>query len=151
MRVWLKQFSASRRARFQRRRGGYSLLEILIVLAIIALIATVVGPRLMAQFDRSKVTTARLQIRGLESALRTMSLDIGRYPTPDEGLALLMASPENVTGWMGPYWEEAPPPDPWGRPYQYAPPEDDSGSPRVTSLGSDGAPGGTGLAADIDA
>lgn len=143
--------SIQKKNRRSVKPNGYSLLEILIVLAIIALIATVVGPRLMAQFDRSKVTTARLQIRGLESSLRTMSLDIGRYPTPEEGLGLLMEAGEGVTGWMGPYLEEAPPPDPWGRPYQYAPPENDAASPRVSSLGSDGAPGGNGLASDIDA
>lgn len=72
-----------------RRAAGYSLLEILIVLSIIALIAALVGPRLFAQFDKSKVTAAKVQMKALKSALETMRLDIGRYPTPQEGLGLL--------------------------------------------------------------
>ena len=79
-----------RNAHRKRARQGFSLLEILVVLAIIAMLAAVVGPRLFAQLDRSKTTTARLQIRSIEAALETMRLDIGRLPTQQEGLALLM-------------------------------------------------------------
>ena len=85
-------------------KAGYSLLEILIVLAIIALIAALVGPRLFAQFDKSKVTAARVQVKQLASAVETMRLDIGRYPTASEGLALLNAAPSGaVANWSGPY------------------------------------------------
>jgi len=107
----------------QRTREGYSLLEILVVLSIIALIAAVVGPRLFAQLDKSKTQTARLQIRSLEAALETMRLDIGRLPTEQEGLGLLMqANAEQVPGWSGPYLDKALPSDPWARPYIYVAP-----------------------------
>lgn len=129
---------------------GYSLLEILIVLTIIGLIAALVGPRLFAQLDRSKVTTARVQVRSLETALGTMRLDIGRYPATAEGLNLLVAAdPKSVTGWAGPYLGGGLPKDPWGRPYVYEPPGGEGATPKVYSYGSDGKSGGTGNAADI--
>lgn len=140
------------RARRSRHAGkaGYSLLEILIVLTIIALIAALVGPRLFAQLDRSKVTTARVQARGLETALETMRVDINRYPTQAEGLALLtQADPKVVTGWAGPYLAAAVPNDPWGKPYLYEPPKAENQPPAVVSLGADGKPGGTGNSADV--
>lgn len=148
-------------------RGGYSLLEILVVLAIIALIVAVVGPRLFTQLDRSKTTTARLQIRSLEAALETMRLDIGRLPTTQEGLTLLVAAdPASVNGWYGPYLSENLPNDPWGRPYIYEAPAVSAGAatgltdgalqgpagetrPKVMSYGADGVPGGEGVNADV--
>jgi general secretion pathway protein G len=131
-------------------KAGYSLLEILIVLAIIALIAALVGPQLFAQLDRAKVTTARVQVRSLEAALQTMELDIGRYPTQSEGLTLLVAADKrSVAGWNGPYLSGGLPNDPWGHPYAYDPPADAAHPPKVHSLGADGKPGGQGLAADI--
>lgn len=139
-------------------RAGFSLLEILVVLAIIALIAAVVGPRLFTQLDRSKVTTARLQIRSLEAAVETMRLDIGRLPTEQEGLGLLMqADTTSVPGWAGPYLDKALPLDPWARPYVYvAPKAADSSLPAlqsdsatIISYGADGQSGGNGLNADI--
>jgi general secretion pathway protein G len=131
-------------------KAGYSLLEILIVLAIIALIAALVGPRLFAQLDHAKVTTARVQVRSLETALQTMELDIGRYPTEAEGLTLLVQGDrKQVAGWNGPYLASGVPQDPWGHAYVYEPPTDASHPPKVHSLGSDGKPGGEGLAADV--
>ena len=133
-----------------RRKRGYSLLEILIVLAIIALIATLVGPKLFGQLDKSKTTTAKVQIRGLQAALGTMRLSIGRYPTAQEGLGLLMkADPTAVPGWSGPYLGSALPADPWGRPYLYQPDANPDNPPVILSYGSDGAPGGEGSAADV--
>jgi len=130
--------------------AGYSLLEILIVLAIIALIAALVGPRLFAQLDHAKVTTARVQVRALETALQTMELDIGRYPTEGEGLDLLTKGDRKATaGWNGPYLASGVPMDPWGHPYVYEPPADAAHAPRVHSLGADGKPGGTGDGADV--
>lgn len=158
----LHRLSEARKASGRRSlatRAGYSLLEILVVLAIIALIAAVVGPRLFAQLDRSKTTTARLQIRALEAALETMRLDIGRLPTEQEGLALLVqGSPQAVAGWYGPYLDGELPSDPWGRPYVYMPPAADAtgapGAPdrraRVVSYGADGEEGGEGVNADVD-
>ena len=150
--------TALRQARSTVDRAGYSLLEILVVLAIIALIASVVGPRLFAQLDRGKTTTARLQIRSMEAALETMRLDIGRWPTQQEGLALLMqADPAQVAGWSGPYLDKALPSDPWARPYVYVPaPAEATGAigapdarPRVMSYGADGQEGGSGVNADV--
>lgn len=134
-------------------QGGFSLLEVLIVLAIIALVVAVVGPRLIAQFDRSKVTAAGIQARALASAMETMRLDLGRYPSADEGLRLLVEPPASGSDaaalWRGPYLEGALPQDPWGRAYVYQPSEDLTLRPRIESLGADGKPGGTGLSADI--
>lgn len=133
-----------------RKQAGYSLLEILIVLAIIALIATLVGPRLLGQLDRSKVTAARVQSRAIVSALETMRLDIGRYPTTEEGLVALMTAPTGAEAtWAGPYLDQAAPADPWGNPYVYAPPSTPESRPRVGSLGADGKEGGDGAAKDI--
>jgi general secretion pathway protein G len=148
----LKSFKLSLGARSpQARRGerGYSLLEVLIVLTIIALVAALVGPRLIAQLDRSKVTAARVQVRSLASSLETMRIDIGRYPTAQEGLDLLVNAPTDSDGWAGPYLDAAVPDDPWGGAYVYAPPSEDFARPRIASLGADGQEGGTGLAADI--
>ena len=152
------EVAPSRRARLERAakiaggpaKLGYSLLEILIVLTIIGMIAALVGPRLFAQLDKSKVTTARVQVRSLEAALGTMRLDIGRYPSSQEGLGLLDAGdPKTVNGWAGPYLGGGLPKDPWGHPYVYEPPQSEGATPKVYSYGSDGKPGGTGNAADI--
>lgn len=137
-------------ARRHPAKAGYSLLEILIVLAIIALIAALVGPRLFGQLDKSKITTARVQVRSLETALGTMRLDIGRYPTQQEGLRLLQeADPKRVVGWSGPYLSAGVPNDPWGRPYVYQPAADPERAPVLISYGADGKPGGEGNAADV--
>ncbi len=132
-----------------RTRAGYSLMEVLIAVAIIAVLATLVGPRLLGQLDRSKQTAARTQIRMIETSLDTMRLDIGRYPTQDEGLALLQTPTDSVSGlWAGPYLDGGLPDDPWGRPYHY---RVGVGSDRgqVFSYGADGQEGGSGNDADI--
>lgn len=133
------------------RRAGFSLLEILVVLSIIALVAAVVGPRLYAQLDKSKSQTARLQIRALEAGLETMRLDIGRLPTEEEGLNLLVAGgAAQVPGWSGPYLDKALPNDPWTRPYVYVAPSDGTDNrARVISYGADGKEGGDGVNADV--
>ena len=107
-----------------QRQAGFTLLEMIVVLVIIGLIMGLVGPRLFGQADKAKVQTAQTQIKMLRGALQTMRLDISRWPTEQEGLALLTtrpASAEAVPGWAGPYLDEAVPQDPWGQPYQYAP------------------------------
>ncbi len=130
-------------------KAGFSLLEILIVLTIIALIAALVGPRLLAQLDRSKVMAARVQVRALQSAIGTLHLDIGRYPTPSEGLNLLVTDSPPAPGWAGPYLSGSLPLDPWRHPYVYEAPADSSGQPKVYSYGADGKAGGEGLNADV--
>lgn len=132
-----------------RTRAGYSLMEVLIAVAIIAVLATLVGPRLLGQLDRSKVTAAQTQIRMIETSLDTMRLDIGRYPTQEEGLALLQTPTDSVSAmWAGPYLDGGLPDDPWGRPYQYRV-GGSSDRGQVFSFGADGQEGGSGLDADI--
>jgi general secretion pathway protein G len=131
------------------RVAGYSLLEILIVLAIIGMIVALVGPRLFAQLDKSKITAARVQMKSLKSAVMTMRLDIDRFPTGEEGLKLLEKAPTEVEGWGGPYLDGTLPKDPWGRDYLYAPPATSNDSPTLSTLGADGKPGGEGNNADI--
>lgn len=153
MRAILKHVltTITRRDPSRRREAGYSLLEVLIVLTIIALIAALVGPRLMAQLDRSKVTAARVQMRTLSASLETMRIDLGRYPTAQEGLGLLVQPPAaaDAAHWQGPYLDAAIPSDPWGGAYLYEAPRADFQRPIIKTLGADGAEGGTGLAADI--
>jgi general secretion pathway protein G len=146
----MSRFTNNRRRRGVDLKRGYTLLEMLIVLSIIALIAALVGPRLFAQFDRSKVTAAHVQAKSLKSALDTMELDIGRYPTDTEGLDLLVKTPDAaVANWHGPYLSGAVPKDPWGRPYIYQAPKDTSQEPHVISYGADGKEGGSGNDADV--
>ena len=142
------------RHRRRRNERGYSLLEVLIVLSIMALVATFVGPRLFSQLDRSKVTAARIQMQSLSGALETMRLDIGRYPTTEEGLSLLTEAPSRSDAgdidWRGPYVDGPVPSDPWGSEYQYRAPETEDGRPVLTSFGADRKAGGTGGGADIE-
>ena len=129
----------------RRRQHGFSLLELLIVLAIMALLGTLVGPKLFAQFDRSKIATATTQVKMLKSALDTMRLDIGRYPTADEGLQLLInppTDPDIKARWHGPYLEDQVPNDPWTKPYLYSPEGKDLNAIALYSYGPDGKPGG---------
>lgn len=136
----------------RRRNAGYSLLELLVVMAILAVIATLVGPRLFNQLDRSKVTTAQTQVRMLRTSLDTMRLDLGRYPTQQEGLELLVEAPDDPDlrdRWYGPYLDGSVPTDPWGNPYRYEPPENARDVAEVYSLGADNEQGGDGLDADI--
>jgi general secretion pathway protein G len=128
---------------------GFSLLEVLITLMIVALIATLVGPRLMSALDRSKTNTAGLQAKSLKTALDTMRLDLGRYPTQEEGLAALVTAPSGATNWQGPYLDSAVPNDPWGRPYLYVPSANPDEAPRIGTFGADGREGGSGSARDV--
>jgi len=111
------------RACAPRAAQGFTLLEMLIVLAIIGLLVALVGPRLLERLDTSKVTTTETQIRMLRTSLDTLRLDIGRYPTTEEGLALLTnppTDPDLRAHWRGPYLEDALPNDAWGHPFNYA-------------------------------
>ncbi|WP_024868647.1 type II secretion system major pseudopilin GspG [Pseudoxanthomonas suwonensis] len=137
---------------FSRHAGGFSLLEMIVVLVIIGLIMGLVGPRLFSQADRAKVQTADTQIRMLRGALQTMRLDVGRYPTEEEGLRMLVERPSDpklAQRWQGPYLDEAVPNDPWGNPYQYSPRRSGSHDLTLFSFGADGQAGGEGYDADI--
>lgn len=139
-----------RRPGLFRMRPGYSLMEVLIAVAIIALLAALIAPRLFGQLDSSQVTATRTQIRMIETALDTMRLDVGRYPTEEEGLAMLVTPPADLIDvWNGPYLDGGLPRDPWGTPFQYRPASSLSRRGVVYSFGADGQPGGEGSAADI--
>lgn len=127
---------------------GFTLLELLVVMVIIGLLAAYVGPKYFSQVGKSEVKMAQAQIDSLEKALHQYRLDIGSYPTTEQGLNALVARPGNELKWQGPYLGKTPPPDPWGRPYQYKYPGERSEFD-LFSLGKDGQPGGTGDAADI--
>ena len=133
------------------RQAGFTLLEMLVVLVIIGLLLGLVGMRLLSNVDRGKVTAATAQARVLKTALDTLNLDLGRFPTKSEGLALLVKPPQEpgaARRWMGPYLEGDVPNDPWGNPYIYQ--MDQTGRVAgIISLGADGKPGGTGADADI--
>jgi len=131
-----------------RPRRGFTLLELLVVMVIIGLLAAYVGPKYFAQIGKSEVKTAKAQIVGFEKALQQYRIDVGRYPSTEQGLQALLTKPSNVSKWDGPYLEKTLPLDPWGRPYVYLSPGE-HGEVDISSAGRDGRPGGDGLDADI--
>ena len=135
-----------------RRVGGFTLIEMLVVLVLIGLLAGLVGPKLFGKVDSSKVQTAQTQVKMIKGALESMRLDIGRLPSTQEGLALLTTPPQDEktrARWRGPYLDEAVPADPWGNPYQYSIPGRDGLPFAIYSWGADGKPGGEGNDADV--
>jgi general secretion pathway protein G len=132
----------------QQDTGGFTLLELLVVMVIIGLLAAYVGPRYFNQLSKSEVKTARAQIVALSKALDTYRLDTGHYPTTEQGLAALNKAPPDEPKWSGPYLQKAVPPDPWGKPYIYHYPGQKNEFD-LLSYGKDEQPGGEGDAADI--
>ena len=124
------------------------MLELLVVVTIIGLLAAYVGPKYFSQLGKSEQGVAKAQIEAFARALDTYRLDVGRYPSTEEGLNALLTRPANVTKWNGPYLQKAVPLDPWGRPYIYRSPGA-NGDFDIISYGKDGQPGGTGDAADV--
>ena len=131
-----------------RAARGFTLIEMLVVIAIIALLAGLVGPAVMDRLGGAKSKTAGIQIADLDKALEIFKLDVGRYPSNAEGLQALVAKPASAGGWNGPYLKGGLPSDPWGNPYRYANPGPQGGF-EVLSLGADNAPGGEGENADV--
>lgn len=129
---------------------GFTLLELLVVLVIIGLLASFVGPRYFGQLGKSEAKVAKAQLVGLEKALDQYRLDTGRYPGTEAGMAALNERPQNEPKWDGPYLKGDLPADPWGRPYIYRVPGEKS-EYDLLSLGRDGRQGGTGPDADIAA
>jgi len=127
---------------------GFTLLELLVVMVIIGLLAGYVGPKYFAQIGKSEVKTAKAQIDALSKALDQYRLDMGHYPSSENGLAALNAPPANEAKWQGPYLQKKVPNDPWGKPYQYKMPGE-HGDYDLWSYGSDGTSGGNDEAAEV--
>lgn len=131
-----------------QRTAGFTLIELMIVLFILGLLAMLVAPRLMGRVGKAKQKATQAQIQMLSTALDLYHLDVGRYPSDEEGLKALVQRPENLPQWSGPYLEKGVPKDPWGRDYIYKYPGE-HGAYDLSSLGADGAPGGEGESTDI--
>jgi len=132
-----------------RDQRGFTLLELLVVLGILALLATFAAPQVLRYLGRAKSETAKLQINALASAVELYALDNGGYPPQQVGLQGLMRAPPSTARWSGPYLKKAEGlVDPWGRPYQYRNPGR-NGTFEIFTLGRDNAPGGTGEDQDI--
>jgi general secretion pathway protein G len=124
-----------------RNRDGFTLIELLVVMVIIGLLAALVGPRFIRQEEKAKIKAAKAQIELLGTALDTFRLDVGRYPSSQEGLEALRTKPGGLERWDGPYLKKDLPLDPWGKAYAYKSPGE-HGAFDIVSYGADGAPGG---------
>ncbi len=134
--------------RTNKSQAGITLIELLVVMVIIALFATIVGTRVGRNVDKAKHVAAKSQISEYESALDQFKLDVGRYPSNEEGLQALRTKPAEAPNWDGPYLKKDVQVDPWGRPYVYRFPGMHS-DVDLLSLGADGQDGGEGDNADI--
>jgi general secretion pathway protein G len=150
--AWLKKTSAAARpagknepARDQR---GFTLLELLIVVIILGLLAALVGPELFGTLEKAKSQVAKTQLEIFAGSLDRFRLDVGRYPSTEEGLQSLRDNVNNLPKWSGPYLKKDIPPDPWGNPYQYLCPGT-KGEYDLYSFGADGKPGGEEEDADV--
>lgn len=134
-----------------RRTGeeGFTLLELLVVLGIIALLATVAAPQVLQYLGKARTETAKAQIAAISTSLELYALDNGGFPPQQTGLSALIAAPQGAVSWRGPYLKRADGLlDPWGRPYGYRMPGR-GGNPDVFTLGRDNAPGGAGEDQDV--
>ena len=134
--------------RARRREGGFTLIEILVVIIIIGLLAALVGPRLFGKVSIAKQKAAKAQIELFGTALDAFRLDVGKYPTTEEGLKVLREKPSGVDNWQGPYLPKEIPTDPWGKPYVYKAPGE-HGDYDLISYGLDGVEGGEGENQDV--
>jgi len=134
---------------YMRDRKGFTLIELLVVMVIVGLLAALVGPRLFPKLGKGKQAAVKAQIELLGQALDQMRLDIGRYPTTQEGLSALVTNLGRMENWDGPYLKKALPNDPWGKPYNYRFPGT-HGEYDLFSFGRDGAQGGEGEDKDVN-
>ena len=133
----------------QRKQQGFTLIELLVVLVILGMLAGLVGPRIFGNVDKSKVKTADTQVRMLRGAMQTYRLDVGNYPSTEQGLKALISNPGDVRSWQGPYLEDQLPKDPWEKDYVYKSPVDNLQGFALYSLGADGKEGGDDFDADV--
>jgi len=134
--------------KFLKSQSGFTLIELIVVAAIIALLAGLVVPQFIKQEEKATAKATKAQIELLGTALDTFRLDVGRYPTSQEGLQALTQKPGGVERWDGPYLKKEVPPDPWNKPYVYKSPGE-HGPYDIISYGADGSPGGDGTGRDI--
>ncbi|ACX95008.1 type II secretion system major pseudopilin GspG [Halothiobacillus neapolitanus] len=143
---------SSQAARIERGNGlisrGFTLIEVMVVVVILAILATIVVPKIMDRPDDARIAKAKQDIRAIDSALQLYKLDNLTYPTTDQGLEALVKPPANAKNWRQGGYLDRLPIDPWNNPYQYLSPGQ-HGAFDVYSLGADGQPGGTGADADI--
>jgi len=130
------------------RAKGFTLLELLVVMVIIGLLAGYVGPKYFEQIGKSETKTARAQIDSLGKALDQYRIDVGQYPSTEQGLAALNKSPANDAKWAGPYLKKSVPNDPWSKPYLYKSPGE-HGDFDLYSFGKDGQQGGVKESEDV--
>lgn len=133
----------------RKKRGGFTLLELMVVLLILALLGTIAAPRVTKYLRKAKAQTAKIQVDALGAAVDSFHLDMGRFPSSDEGLKVLMDRPSDAANWDGPYLKKRDSlTDPWGHAYLYRIPGQ-HGEFDVYTLGSDNREGGEGDAADV--
>jgi general secretion pathway protein G len=132
----------------RQREKGFTFFEILVVVTIIGLLAALVGPRLWKRISGGKQVAAKAQIELFGTALDAFRLDVGRYPTSEEGLKALREKPSNADNWNGPYLPKEIPSDPWKKPYAYRSPGE-HGDYDLMSYGADGVEGGEGESEDV--
>ncbi|MDR0279555.1 MAG: type II secretion system major pseudopilin GspG [Paucimonas sp.] len=131
-----------------RVQRGFTLLELLVVLVVLGLLAGLVAPKYFAQLGRSEAKVAKAQIEGLAKALDLYRLEVGHYPSTEQGLQALVTAPGDESRWTGPYLQKQLPQDPWGRNYLYRQPGE-HGEYDLMSMGKDGQPGGDGENAEV--
>lgn len=127
---------------------GFTLIELLVVMIILGLLAALVAPKFFSHVGKSKTKATKAQIEFFGIALDTMRLDVGRYPTTEEGLNSLRENP-GIDRWDGPYLPKAVPKDPWQRPYMYVYPGENKSEYDISSYGGDGVQGGSGEDQDV--
>ena len=134
------------------RDDGFTLLEMLVVITIIGIIASIIGPKVFGNVEKAKITAAQAQVKSLRGTIENFRLDVGRLPTVQEGLSVLNKAPNDpafAARWRGPYLNDEVPVDPWDQPYQYAIPGANGQPFALYSFGADRKRGGEGDAADI--
>ena len=145
----MKRMTAKTTTGHRPSERGFTLLELLVVLAILGLLAAFVAPQVLKYLSRAKSDSAHIQIQNIAGTLDLFRLDVGRYPTNAEGLGALVERPAGLNSWNGPYMKDSKVPnDPWGHPYVYKIPGD-HGEYDLYSLGADDQPGGSGENADV--
>lgn len=131
------------------RSHGFTLLELLVVILIIGLLTSIVGPRFLGQVSKSELTAARAQLDAFDKALQGFRIDTGHYPSTSQGLQSLVIQPADEARWRGPYLQGDIPLDPWGSPYQYRIPGTSGKDYDLSSYGRDRVAGGAGDDADL--